>query len=168
MNELDYIQKRLVGLEKRCRLLIVVCLGLGLFLAFLFIAIRHQVLMIGSGDVISARGFVVVDEDEKIRCELGVSPSNSGLTLYDREGRERIRVELARGASEEKPRVMIFDPPMALRSVLGSYVVHLGTEDVVFDRPAASLVFYGPDHEVLWKAPEEPWVNTAPDRSPGP
>jgi hypothetical protein len=166
MEDLDYLQNRIDRLEKRQRQLIAGCLGL--LLGGVYLVLGHQAVAKGDENVIEARRFVVVDEDGKRRGELGVSSSSAGLTLYDRAGRERIRVELALGASDEKPRVMIFDPPLTLRAVLGSYVVHLGTEDVVFDRPSASLVFYGSDREVLWRAPEEPWVDVVSERMPGP
>lgn len=96
-------------------------------------------------------GLVFWDAQGAERLALGV-PGDfmSWLSLSDAQGKVRIRLNVA---ADGGPVLVLADARGVARTVLGRTVLETIATGVKQERPESSLVFFGPDGKVVWKAP---------------
>lgn len=105
----------------------------------------------GIPDVITAKQFRVVDAKGNLRIGLMVREDNNaqGLQMYDTKGNSRIALVMDKDGS---PVVELEDSKGIIRVALGAQITDSddGTET---KHPVSTLMLFGPDGKVLFKAP---------------
>jgi hypothetical protein len=155
---MDAIEDRLLRLERRSRRLQV-----GIWAAVAILVASYAVIPSQgnvNSEVLKARHFLVTDEYGNVRASLGVKTGVVGLALYDRKERLRLEVNVQRSTEEEQARILLYDPDINVRTILGSYeATPTNDSDVVVERPEASIVFFSKERRVVWRAPAQPWLD---------
>jgi hypothetical protein len=111
-----------------------------------------------SCDVLKANRVVLVDESGVMRAKLEAGPAGTEIRFLDREGNERIVLGVTNDVPVDRARIMILDPGMELRAVLGGHKFSVGDGDVIVQRPSGSLVLVAEDEGDVWRAPMDPWL----------
>ena len=101
-------------------------------------------------DVVTARKFVLVDEDSKERrCWTLLPTGGPGLRLYDAAGRRRVRLSL--GCTKEEPVLLLYDAAGALRTGLDAGLLWVG-DAAGAPRAFLGVADSGEPYLTLWDA----------------
>ncbi|MHC4137567.1 MAG: hypothetical protein ACYS0K_21685 [Planctomycetota bacterium] len=96
------------------------------------------------------RSLQVVDEDGKVRAELGhtLASGTSGLRLKDRNG--TLRASLSTANADGIPRLIVLDKNGTPRAVLGPVTHTANLTSTPQTTPEGALTVFRPDGTVLW------------------
>ena len=93
-------------------------------------------------------GLMLVGENGKIRAMLDGYKDGSGLRLRDENG----NIRAALGASKDETALVLCDEKGDTRAMLGRAVTKT-PDGKTTTYPESSLLLFGPDKKVLWRAP---------------
>jgi hypothetical protein len=91
---------------------------------------------------------LIFDSSGKFRTELGAGQRGPYMLLHDSNGSPRAALAL----DNEQPRLQLSDSD-GFTAILGSNPLVTAETQAVQKTHAASLLFYGKDREILWRAP---------------
>ena len=91
---------------------------------------------------------LLFDRAGKFRTELGASQRGPYLLFHDSNGSARAALAL----DNEQPRLQLSDSD-GFTAILGSNTLVTGNSQAVQKTSAASLLLYGKEREILWRAP---------------
>lgn len=96
-------------------------------------------------------GLKIIGKDDKTRISLeDWDNGQTELGLHSQQGSARVKLTVR---SDGSPSLSLFDPPLAPRAVLGAIGLENPATGVREERPASSLVLFGRDGPVVWRAP---------------
>ena len=107
-------------------------------------------VMIVSGGVDNAPTLSLAYKNGGSGITLGFLPDVPSLAIYDRKGKNRVKLSLG---FDESPTVSIIDKDGKRRAVLGGVSLEGQRTGVVEKRPESSLVLFNKDGEAIWSAP---------------
>ncbi|MFQ5930764.1 MAG: hypothetical protein ACE5MK_13810 [Acidobacteriota bacterium] len=179
-STMDILARRLNRLEREN--LWLKRLATFVFFGVVALILLGQAKPLDGAKVVEAERFILRDNSGRVRARLGVFNEKLALAFHDEDGTVRASLTILR---DGKPSLNLYDQAGNTRATLGYTELQgtrtlttlenkrsgMGTKYVTtrtgrVTRSESSLVLFGKDRTVIWRAPDEPICLTCGFRLP--